>query len=148
SLALATRYEHLPGIFRARETRAWQALRDDRPAEAIARLGPALERSDAVGRPRVPWGPAWALLGLGALTRPAEASDAAREQARTSRSRATLPTLLLAEARLAVCERRWDDAVAALEQGVAIAQEIEFPYDEALLLQEHGRMLAARGEPE
>src|SRR5690606_34927999 len=119
-----------------------------RPAEAIARLEPALERVRAAGSLRAPLVYAWALVELGDTTRAAEVLAAARQRASASRSRARLPTVLLHEARLAAHEQRWDSAVNALEQGVTIAQELGLPYDEALLLQEHGRLHTLRAEPE
>jgi len=148
ALAMATRYEHLPGIVEARQTLAWQAMRDGRPAEAVARLEPALEHARAAESVRAPLVYAWALLELGDTTRAAEVLAAARQQATASRSRARLPAVLLHEARLAAHERRWESAVDALEQGVSIAQELGLPYDEALLLQEHGRLHTLRAEPE
>jgi len=148
ALAMATRYEHLPGIVEARQTLAWQAMRDGRPAEAVARLEPALEYVRAAESVRAPLVYAWALLELGDTTRAAEVLAAVRQRATASRSRARLPAVLLHEARLAAHEQRWDSAVDALEQGVTIAQELGLPYDEALLLQEHGRLHTLREEPE
>jgi len=148
ALAMATRYEHLPGIVEARQTLAWQAMRDGRPAEAVARLEPALEYVRAAESVRAPLVYAWALLELGDTTRAAEVLAAVRQRATASRSRARLPAVLLHEARLAAHEQRWDSAVDALEQGVTIAQELGLPYDEALLLQEHGRLHTLRAEPE
>jgi len=148
ALAMATRYEHLPGIVEARQTLAWQAMRDGRPAEAVARLEPALEYVRAAESVRAPLVYAWALLELGDTTRAAEVLAAVRQRAIASRSRARLPAVLLHEARLAAHEQRWDSAVDALEQGVTIAQELGLPYDEALLLQEHGRLHTLREEPE
>lgn len=148
ALAMATRYEHLSGIVLARETLAWQAMRDGRPAEALARLEPVVARREATGSARASTVYAWALLETGNVARAAEVIHAAREKVAESRSRARLPDVLLQSARLAVREHRWESAVDALEHGVAIAQEIGLPYDEALLLHEYGRMHLAKGEPE
>jgi tetratricopeptide (TPR) repeat protein len=72
----------------------------------------------------------------------------AREKARATGARAGLPALLLVSAKLAARQGRWQDAAIDLQEGLAIAREIGLPYVEALLLEEEGRMYAARGEPE
>jgi tetratricopeptide (TPR) repeat protein len=148
ALAMAMQYEHLPGITRAHETLAWQEVRAGRPEEAIARLEPIVERRRAAGRPWYPTVYAWALLELGNEERAADALRGARQLANASTSRTGLPPLLLQSAKLGVRQGRLDDAMRHLEEGLAIAQEIGLPYQEALLQEEYGRMHAARGERE
>jgi hypothetical protein len=53
--------------------------------------------------------------------------------------------LALVGARLAIRQRRWDDATE-LEAGLTLAREIGLPYVEALLLSEYGRLERVRGE--
>ena len=148
ALAVATRFEYLPGMISACETLAWQSLRDGNPEAATARIEPLLERSRAAGRPWCPLVYAWALLELDEVARAEEVLAGAHRQSMASRSRASLPDVLLHSAKFAARQKRWDDAVQSLEQGIAIAQEIELPYHEALLIEEYGRVEAARGKSE
>jgi tetratricopeptide (TPR) repeat protein len=146
ALAMATRFEYVPGITRAQETLAWQEVRDGRPRDAVARLDALLAGFPAyrhIGNPSIF---AWALLDDGNEERTAEMLAAARQKALAAASRAGHPEVLLQSARLATRQERWVDAVRDLWEGVAIAQEISLPYDEALLLHEYGRMHAAKGE--
>jgi tetratricopeptide (TPR) repeat protein len=77
-----------------------------------------------------------------------EAVATARRQAEAGGLRRVLATVLLASAKLALRQARWDDAAAMFEAGLALTREIGLLYDEAFVLYEYARMDEARGEAE
>ena len=146
ALAMATQFEYVLGIVRAQEILAWQDVREGRPHDAVARFEALLDNYPVA---RHTWNAtvfARSLLDAGDEERAAEVLAVARQKAIASTSRASLPEVLLQSARLATRQERWGDAVGDLQEGMAIAQEIGLPHDEALLLHEYGRMHAATGE--
>jgi tetratricopeptide (TPR) repeat protein len=148
ALEMATRYTYVPGLIQAQEALAWQEVRDGRPMEAIARLEQLLEQARAAGLPWCPTVSVSAHLAVGDEEHAAEALRGARQQVMASASRAGRPDLLLQSARLASRQDRCADAVCDLEEGLAIARELELPYDEARLLEEYSRTQSGIGEPD
>ena len=148
ALAMARQYDYDLGITRAQQILAWQAVREGRPADALNCLSGVLESERIAGRRWFPFVYAWALLDLDDDKRAAEVLAEARQQAVAAGARTDLPGLLLLSAKLAIRQHRWEVATDALEEGLALARSIGLPYDEALLLQDYGRMLAANGKPQ
>jgi len=70
----------------------------------------------------------------------------ARQRADMHRSRLAYVTIRHVEAIIAVAERRWDDAIQALESELALTHETPYPYAKALYI--YGQLHRERGEPE
>jgi hypothetical protein len=49
---------------------------------------------------------------------------------------------------VAIRQRHWDGAAAALQEGLALARQLGYPYGEALLLQVSGDLCAQTDQPE
>jgi tetratricopeptide (TPR) repeat protein len=72
----------------------------------------------------------------------------ARQKADTIGSRLAYVTIWRVEAVIALAERRWDDALQALESLLALTREMPYPYAEAKALSVYGQLHRERGEPE
>jgi hypothetical protein len=55
---------------------------------------------------------------------------------------------LRVQAMVRICQEHWDEAEQALEEGLALAQSMPYPYGQARLLQVYGEMHVKRGEPQ
>jgi len=123
---------------------------EGRAEAARARLLPLLDRPDLQECNVTMLLPvlAWAELELGRL----ELADAAVEQAlrraRPEEMRIVLVEALRVRAMIALRRGRWDDAARDLEEGLALARSISYPYAEARLLHIAAQLHAQRGEPE
>ncbi|MGH2871120.1 MAG: ATP-binding protein, partial [Solirubrobacteraceae bacterium] len=143
SAAMAGEVAYPPGVANATELLAWQELRDGRPDAALARLQPLAEGRRRAGRPWQSALYAQALLDAGDEQRAAEVLDGARTLIDALDEP---PELLLQCARLAAARGRRAEAISDLEAGVAGARAVGLPYDEALLLEQLGRVQRAAGE--
>ena len=79
-----------------------------------------------------------------------QASDIAAQAinlARATNYRLSLVHALWVQAMVAIRQERWDNAEGSLEEGVALARSMPYPYTEARLLQVCGQMHVQRGEP-
>jgi len=77
-----------------------------------------------------------------------DAIRGARQKADTIGSRLAYVTIWRVEAVIALAERRWDDALQALESLLALTREMPYPYAEAKALSVYGQLHRERGEPE
>jgi tetratricopeptide (TPR) repeat protein/transcriptional regulator with XRE-family HTH domain len=126
-------------------------LLDERPAAAIARLLPLLDRpglEEPIVTTMLPL-LAWAYLELG--------DERRAEQMLTQTARrvpAQLGPILFVEillrvrAMLKIRQGRWAEAEAALEEAEILARAMPHPYAEARLLQVHGQMRSLQGTPD
>ena len=137
---LATTFGFVPGLLYAGEALAWQEVRDGRPAEAIARLEPLLQQARNIGDEWCQSVYVWAQLELGGDQRADEVLRDLRQQQLARRSRAGRPKVLLQSARLAFRQGRREAALRDLEEGLTIARGLGLAHDEALLLEECGRL--------
>ena len=87
---------------------------------------------------------AWAEAELG---RDAEAS-ARLEPAIVMAPRLRLVEALRVQGLLATRQQRWEDARAALDEGITMSREMPYPYAEAKALYVYGQLHTAKGEPQ
>jgi hypothetical protein len=90
---------------------------------------------------------AWAHLELDDAARAYVVARQAVRRARAGTWRLTLVDGLRVQAMVAIRQGWWDEAGQALEEGVALAQKVPYPYAEARLLQVCGELHAQKGEP-
>jgi len=121
-----------------------------RPDAAHARLVPLLDRPGMeewyvnMLLPRL----AWARLDLGDVTLAAETAARGVVRARDQNNRFVLVDALRVQAIVWTRQRRWADAVRALENGLILARGMPYPYAEARLLHAYGVMHSEQGEPD
>ena len=90
---------------------------------------------------------AWAKLELAA---PAEAAQLAAQAVRRLRAdtlRRALAGALRVQAMVALRQGQWAAAEQCLEEGLALARAMSYPYGEGRLLEVYGRLHRDRGEP-
>jgi tetratricopeptide (TPR) repeat protein len=126
-------------------------LLEGRPERARARLAPLLDAADPGAEESValflpPLG--WAQLELGEVAAAAETIARALAQARTANDRLSLVDALRVQSLVAMRQGLWDEAMQALDEGVALARSMPYPYAEARLLHVYGAMHLQKGEPE
>jgi tetratricopeptide (TPR) repeat protein len=124
-------------------------LLEGQPERARDRLAPLLDTAD---RDEVDvsllWPPyAWAHLDLGDVVTAAAIVGRAITQARAQNDRLTLVAALRVQALVALRRERWAEGEQALEEGLALARAMPYPYAEARLLHVYGEMYVAKGEP-
>jgi tetratricopeptide (TPR) repeat protein len=90
---------------------------------------------------------AWAYLELGELDRATELVARALAQARSERHLVRLVEALRVQGMVLAGRWQGDQAAMALEEGLALAPSLPFPYGEARLLHIYGRLHLQRGEP-
>jgi tetratricopeptide (TPR) repeat protein len=59
----------------------------------------------------------------------------------------TLVDALRMQAAVAIRHERWDEAAAALDEALALARQMPYPYAEAKLLATYGDLMVASGQP-
>jgi tetratricopeptide (TPR) repeat protein len=128
---------------------AWPLAERDlvagRAADAYARLGPLLDRHGMQGETGQLWPLlAWAELELGQDEQAATtlATSLARPE------RLFHVDTLRVRARVAIKQRRWQEAVADLDETLAKCRAMPYPYAEAKAHYVFGQLYAAKGEPE
>lgn len=122
---------------------------EGRPEVAAARLAPLVERtrlreSDVTALlPAV----AWAQVEQGRLDAAAATVEQALTQARQGEMRLVLVEALRVQALIAVRHGQGDAATRSLEEGVALARDMPYPYAEARLLFIDGLLHVQAGRP-
>jgi tetratricopeptide (TPR) repeat protein len=91
---------------------------------------------------------AWAHLASGDLEHAAAALTRAKALAQAGQSRTELVRVLELQSRMLTRQGCWEEAILALEEGVALARAMPYPYAEARLLAEYGQLHVERGQPE
>jgi hypothetical protein len=91
---------------------------------------------------------AWAHLDLGDVAAAAAIVDRAIERARAQGDRLNLVDALRVQAMVASRQERWTEAAQALEEGIALARAMPYPYAEGRSLHLYGTLHARKGEPE
>jgi tetratricopeptide (TPR) repeat protein len=149
-IALASRIPHLGALRAAQGLLAERDLWEGRPHAARARLVPLLDRpgleeTDVTGLlPTL----AWAYLEVGAVTQAAAVSAQAIRRLRAENDRVGLVNALRVQALVSIGLERWDKAEASLQEALALAQRMPYPYAEGRLLSVYGLLSARRGEQE
>jgi tetratricopeptide (TPR) repeat protein len=130
---------------------AERAVLEGRPQAALARLRPLLDRDDMQGRietifvlPVL----AWIYLELEDTEQATQTITEVLHRQRAGTFRLALVDALRVAALVALRQERWQEAEAALGEGLALARRIGYPYGEARLLQAYGELFAQTGQPE
>jgi tetratricopeptide (TPR) repeat protein len=120
------------------------------PDAALARLSPLLDHPGTEGIERTLLLPlvAWAHLERGEDAEAAEVVARGIRLAREQNHRLALVDALRVQAMVAIRQERWDEAERSLEEGVALARSMPYPYAEARLLHIYGEVHLQKGEPE
>jgi tetratricopeptide (TPR) repeat protein len=135
-----------------REAQSLLAERDlveGRPEEARARLIPLLDRPGMAERSATRLLPvlAWAHLDLGELAEAEQVVTEALRRMRADNNRLDLVHALRVQAMIAIRQERWEEAERSLEEGVALARTMRYPYAEGRLLHVYGELHVAKGQP-
>jgi len=128
---------------------AWCDLLDGQPARAQDRLSLLLDRGGTVG-PGVAWlllFLAWAQLEQGNAEAAKATTVRAGARARSERDYFALVEALRVQALAAVARGRWDTAEPALEEGLALARRLPYPYGEGRLLYVYAALRRGMGDP-
>lgn len=145
---LAARHGLLLAIRYAHRLLAQRDVQAGRPASAVERLTSLLDRPGLLETDVMELLPilAWAYLRMDNVTRCGEVVEHMLDRARRTNRRVTLVDALWAQLRLETRREQWTQAGAALEEGLALARRLPYPYEEALLLQAGGALHTRRGE--
>jgi tetratricopeptide (TPR) repeat protein len=139
-------YQTLRKVSRAR---AELDLLQDQAEAARARLEPLLDRPGLEEFDVTEFLPelAWAYLELGDQDRAEQTVAQALRRARAEQLRLILVDALRVQAMIALRQERWGEAVDALEEGLALARSMPYPYAEARFLHVYGEVYLQKGEP-
>jgi tetratricopeptide (TPR) repeat protein len=150
SLALAEASDDLQALRLASTTMAELEILESRAEAARNRLAPLLDRPGTEECDVTTLLPvlAWAQLELGQTDEAAEAAEQAIRRARSEGMRLVLVEALRVQALVALRREQWSEAAGSLEEGLALAREMPYPYAEARLLQVAGALHAQKGKPE
>jgi tetratricopeptide (TPR) repeat protein len=124
-------------------------LLEGRVGTAAARLLPLLDRSGLQECDVTRLLPvlAWAYLEQDQVEQAAATVAQALSRARPEAMRLVLVEALRMQALIALRRERWEEAADSLEEGLALAREMPYPYAEARLLQVYSELHAQTGEP-
>jgi uncharacterized protein HemY len=121
-----------------------------RPEAARARLVPLLDRPGLEETDVTALLPvlAWAHLELGEVAQARDVVERAIRRTRPENLRLVLVDALRVQAMVAARQEQWEEAARAVEEGVALARSMPYPYAEARLMHLAGRLHAQVGKPE
>jgi tetratricopeptide (TPR) repeat protein len=91
---------------------------------------------------------AWAHLEQGEVTQATDTIEQALRRIRPEGLRLVLVDALRVQALVVVRQEQWQEAEQALEEGIALARSMPYPYAEARLLHLSGRLYTQMGKPE
>jgi tetratricopeptide (TPR) repeat protein len=150
SVALAEKVPYPEAVRSGQGVLAERELLEGKPEEALARLEPLVEGSDAeeLGVVRLLPYLAWAYLDLGDEKRAEDAVMEGIERARSQGHNLALTELLRVRGMVLARRRSWDKAERAFEEAVSLARSLRYPYAEARALYEWGLMYVSRMNPE
>jgi tetratricopeptide (TPR) repeat protein len=128
---------------------AEREILEGHPDAACARLGPLRDaaRQEVWGGPYAQATLAWAYLEMGDVAAADELVGQAVRRARVEGYGFALVEAQRVQATVAIRQGRWEEAERALEEGLALARSMPYPYGEARLLHVYGQMHVAKGEP-
>jgi tetratricopeptide (TPR) repeat protein len=150
ALTLAERSADLQARRRASTVMAELDVLEGRPEAAGARLGPLLDREGLQECDVTALLPvlAWAQLEQDQAEQAAAVVGQALVRARREDMRLVLVEALRVQALIALRHERWEEATRSLEEGLALARGMPYPYAEARLLQLYGYLRVQKGELE
>ncbi|HLJ81129.1 MAG TPA: hypothetical protein VKT52_06585 [Ktedonobacterales bacterium] len=120
-----------------------------RPDEALGRLDSVL--SSPEGREGIDATPllpllAWSYLEMGDTVPAEDTLREALERCRAEQHQLALLDALRVQALLAIHRERWEEAAAALDEAIALARPMPYPYAEAKALSVYGTLESVRGK--
>jgi tetratricopeptide (TPR) repeat protein len=120
-----------------------------RPSAAYARLAPLLDRPGLEELDVTRFLPqlAWAHLDLGEVPAAVAVAEQAVRRARSQSLRLTQVDALRVQALVELRQGHTDETVQALEEGLALARSLPYPFAEARLLHVYGQMHLCHGAP-
>jgi tetratricopeptide (TPR) repeat protein len=150
ALALAERHQDLQALRWASAVVAEVDVLEGRPAAASARLAPLLDRDGLEDCDVTVLLPvlAWAHLEYGQVAQATDVVGQALRRTRPEEMRLVLVEALRVEGMIAIRQKRWAAAGHSLEEGLALARSMPYPYAEARLLHVYGCLHIQKGEPE
>jgi len=121
---------------------------EGRPEAAHARLIPLLDRPGLQEGDVTALLPvlAWAQLELGQADEAAETVAEALRRGRPEEMRLVLVEALRVQALVALRQEQWHEAALSLDEGLALARSMSYPYAHARLLRLSADLHRARGE--
>jgi tetratricopeptide (TPR) repeat protein len=119
------------------------------PDAALARLAPLLDRPglEEVDVTELLPLVAWAHLERGDVMQARAVVAQALKRSQAQHCGRVVPDGLWVQAMVAIRQEQWAEAVRALEEGLALAQSMPYPYAEGRLQHVYGQMHAQKGEP-
>lgn len=149
AVALATRIGDQQSLRMATASLAELDVLEGHAEAARMRLVPLLDRPGLEEFDVTAFLPvlAWAYLELGDQAQAEQTIDQALRRMRAENLRLMLANALRVHAMILIRQARWDAATSALEEGLAVACAMPYPYAKGRLLQVYGQMHTARGEP-
>jgi len=121
---------------------AQKDLLDGKSALTLARLQPLEARLEGEGRQVL----AEALVDMGDAVHAVAMVEEGVRETRALRQRMALVDWLRLQGMVLTRAARWEEARAALEEGLTLARDMPYPYEAGRILFEMGRMHAARQE--
>jgi tetratricopeptide (TPR) repeat protein len=150
-LAIAEPHQDVQALRKAQSVLAERDLLSGRVDSAYARLEPLLDppgQEAATVTMRMLALVAWAELALGRIEQATARVAECLVRSRPEHCHFARPDARRVEALLAIAQERWADAQAALDEALAIARAMPYPYAEAKGLYVYGQLHAAEGKPE
>jgi tetratricopeptide (TPR) repeat protein len=149
SVAIAESYSDRLALCWAQGLLAERDLLLGQPEAARTRLVPLLGRPDVEEFFVTRFLPvlAWAHLDLGEMAEAEQVVAQATRRMRANRIRLDLPDALRVRAMIALRQEHWRVAQQALEEGLALAQSMPYPYAAGRLLHVYGELHGQKGEP-
>jgi tetratricopeptide (TPR) repeat protein len=150
ALALSEGGGDLQGLRFAAGVLAEIEILEGRAEAARARLAPLLDRPGLEECDVTMLLPllAWAHLELGQVEPAADTVEQALTRARPEEMRLVLVEALRVQTMVALRREQWEEAARSLEEGLARARALPYPYAEAQLLHLGGLLHLGQGEPE
>jgi len=148
ALAVAEESKDLQAVRWTSPTMAELEIRQGHPEAAVARLEPLLDRPGLEECDVTSLLPvlAWAHLDAGRVEEAGTLVQQALIRARREGMRPTLVEALRLRAMVLMRGERWAAAARDLEEGLALARSIPYPYAEARLLRAESKLYCALGE--
>lgn len=148
ALALGERSGDLQAVRWVAPSMAELDVRAGRPEAAVARLTPLLDRPGLEECDVTSLLPvlAWAQLEMGQAEQAATTVEQALTRTRREDLRLVLVETLWVQARISMHQERLADAARHVQEGLALARDIPYPYGEARLLRVDGQRHATLGE--
>ncbi len=149
-LALGKQRGDLHALRRAHGLLAERELMEGHAQQVRARLEPLLDRPGQQEREVTELLPllAQAYLDLDDVGQASALAASSVARATAANLRLVLADALRVQASVALRQRRWQDAVDALERALSLSRAMPYPYAEARALYVYGLMHQQKGEPE